>query len=74
MDMEGGEESVSCMERVTWKLTLAYVKQIANWEFAVCLRELKQGLRINLEEWDGENDGREVQEGWDICIPMVDSC
>ena len=39
-----------------------------------CLRELKQGLRINLEEWDGENDGREVQEGWDICIPMVDSC
>ncbi|XDC64506.1 hypothetical protein R6Z07M_015688 [Ovis aries] len=27
-------------------------------EFAVCLRELKQGLCINLEGWDGEGDGR----------------
>ena len=44
------------------------------WEFAVCLRELKQGLCINLEEWDGEGDGREVQEGGDICTPMADSC
>ena len=25
-----GEERVRCMERVTWKLTLPYVKQIAN--------------------------------------------
>ena len=24
------------------------------WEFAVCLRELKQGLCINLEGWNGE--------------------
>ena len=44
------------------------------WEFAVLLRKLKQGLCINLEAWDGEGDGREVQEGGDICIPMVDSC
>ena len=29
---------------------------------------------INLEGWDGERDGREVQEGGDICIPMADSC
>ena len=43
------------------------------WELAVCLRELKQGLCINLERWDGEGDGREVQEGGDICIPMSDS-
>ena len=43
-------------------------------EFAVCLRKLKQGLCINLEGWDGEGDGREVQEGRDICIPMADSC
>ena len=33
------------------------------WEIAVCLRELKQGLCINLEGWDGEGDGREVQKG-----------
>ena len=74
MDMGRGEERMRYMERVTWKLALPYVKQIASWEFAVCLRELKQGLCINLEEWDGEKDGRENQEGWDICIPMVDSC
>ena len=43
-------------------------------EFAVCLRKLKQGLCINLEGWDGEGDGREVQNGGDICIPMADSC
>ena len=35
-------------------------------EFAIWLRKLKQGLCINLEEWDGEGDGREVQKGGDI--------
>ena len=43
-------------------------------EFAVWLRKLKQGLCINLEGWDGEGDGREVQKGRDICISMADSC
>ena len=43
-------------------------------EFAVCLRILKQGLCKNLEGWDGEGDGREVQKGGDICIPMADLC
>ena len=37
------------------------------WEFAVCTRKLKQGLCINLEGWDGEGDGREVQKGY-MCI------
>ena len=40
-----------------------------------------QGLRLNsffllvpvLEGWDGEEDGREVQEGGDTCILMADS-
>ena len=44
------------------------------WECVKWLRELKQGLCNNLEGWDGEGDGREVQEGGDICIPMADSC
>ena len=43
-------------------------------EFAVCLRKLKQGLCINLEGWDGAGDGKEVQKGVGICIPMADSC
>ena len=43
-------------------------------EFAVWLWKLKQGFCINLDGWDGEGDGREVQRGEDICIPMTDSC
>ena len=33
----------------------------SQWEFAVWLRKLKQGLCINLAGWDGEGDGRELQ-------------
>ena len=46
----------------------------SQWEFAVWLRKLKQGLCINVEGCDGEGDGREDQKGGDICIPMADSC
>ena len=45
----------------------------SQWEFAVWLRELKQGLCINLEGCDGEGDGRGVQKGGDIYIPKADS-
>ena len=46
----------------------------SQWEFAVWLRKLKQGLCINLEGWDGAGDGREVQKEGDMCIPTADSC
>ena len=46
----------------------------SQWEFAVWLRKFKPGLSINLEWWDREEDGREVQKGGYICIPMADSC
>jgi len=32
----------------------------SQWGFALCLRELKLGLSINLEWWDGERDGMGV--------------
>ena len=36
----------------------------SQWEFAVCLRELKQELYINLEGWDAkEMGGRFKREG-----------
>jgi len=41
----------------------------SQWEFAVCLRELKQGLCINLKKWEG--DGRQFQKAGNICIPMA---
>ena len=33
-----------------------------------------QGLCDNLEEWDVEGYGREVQEGGDMGVSMADSC
>ena len=68
MEMGKGEERVRCMERVTWKLTLPYVKYIANRNLLP--QETQTGVCINLEMWDG----REVQKGGDICIAMADSC
>ena len=46
----------------------------SQWEFAGWLRKLKQGLCINVEGWDGEEVGRELQKGGDICVPVADSC
>ena len=46
----------------------------SQWEFAVWLRELKQGICNNLEMWNGERDVREVEAGEDICIPTADLC
>ena len=41
MDTGRGEERVRCMEKVTCKLTIPYVKQTAKGkEFAVWLRKL----------------------------------
>ena len=46
----------------------------SQWEFAVWLRKLKEGLCIHLEGWERKGDGREFQKGGDICIPMADLC
>ena len=32
------------------------------------------GARVTLKGWDGEGDGKEIQEGGDISIPMTGSC
>ena len=45
----------------------------SQWEFAVWLRKLKQGLCINLEGWHWEGDGKGGSKGRG-CIPMTDSC
>ena len=56
------------------KTYITMFKIDSQWEFAVWLSKLKQGLCINLEGWGGEEDGKEVQKGGDICIPIADSC
>ena len=45
----------------------------SQWEFAVCLRELKQELYINLEGWDGkEMGGRFKRERTYIYLWLID--
>ena len=61
------------MERATWKHTSPRVEQRANGDL-LCDLELNPVLCASLEGWDGVGDGREVQEGGDICTPVADSC
>ena len=55
MDMGRGEERVSC----NTETSITVCKIESQRESAVCLRKLKQRLRINPEAWDGAGDGRE---------------
>jgi len=68
----GGEREMYGKSNVETYITICEID--SQWEFAVWLRKLKQGLCINLEGWDGEGDRKDVQEGGDICISMADSC
>ena len=54
-----------------WKLIKCKIN--SQWEFAVWLRELKLGLCNNLEVWEWAGAGREIPEGGNICIPIVNS-
>ena len=69
---KGGEGEMYGQSNMETYITICKID--SQWEFAVCLRKLKQGLCINLERWDGDGDGREVQKGGDVFIPMNDSC
>ena len=73
MDVGRGEDWVTYMERVTWKLTLPYVKQIANGNLLYGSGNPNRGS-VSTQGWDWEEEGREVQKGGGICIPMADSC
>ena len=69
----GRKERVGCMERVTWKLTLPYVKQIP-----MGIRCMVQGTQIGALQQPREvgRGGRwkRASEGGDICISISDSC
>ena len=71
---EKGGEGEMYGESITWKLTVPYVKQIANGNLLDEAGNPNQVLCENLEGWDVEGGGREIQEGGDICRPMVNSC
>ena len=59
MDVGEGEEGEDEMYGESNMETYITICKIDSQEvFAVCLRELKQGLRDHLEEWDGRETGR----------------
>ena len=63
MDTAAGEEREGAMYgegNIETYITICKID--SQWKFAVWLRELKQELYDNLEGWDEERDGREVQE------------
>ena len=72
MGRRGAEGEICGKSNMKTYITICKIE--SQGKFAVWLRKLKQGLCINLEGWDGEGDGREVQKEGDICIPMADSC
>ena len=51
---------------------LPYVKQIAGG--TLLCDAGNPVLCDNLKGWDGAGDGRGIQEGGDICMPVADSC
>ena len=68
MDKVGGEEGEGEMYGESdIEIYNSMCKTDSQWEFAVWLRELKQGLCDRLK-------GGEVQEGGDMGVPMADSC
>ena len=63
MDMGGGKKGEGEMYGESQMETyISMCKIDSQWEFVVWLRELKQGLSIILEGWDGAGDWREVQK------------
>ena len=53
---------------------MSIVSQLKKEQCGIGIKMNKQGLCVNLEGWDGERDGRQVQKGGDIYIPMADAC
>ena len=68
---EEGEQDICGESNMEMYNTICKIDSL--WEFAVWLRELKQGLWQD-EGWDEEGDGREVQEGEDMSVPMAHFC
>jgi len=75
MDMGRGEEGEGEMYGESNMETYIAICKIDNQcEFALWLREFKQGLCNKLGGWDGEGAGMDVWEGGDMGLPMADSC
>ena len=72
MDMGRGEERVRCMERVTWKFTLLYVKQIANGNLLYGSGNSNRGsVSIYRDGMGREMGGRFKREGIYVYLWLI---
>ena len=69
MDMGRGKGEMYGKSNMETYITICKID--SQQGFAVWLRKLKQGLCINLEGWDKEGDGRQVQKGGDIYLWLI---
>ena len=51
----GGRREGEMYEESNMETYITVCKIDSQWEFAVCLRNLKQGLSINLKRWNGKD-------------------
>ena len=72
MVMGRGEERVRCMERVTWKLTLQYVKQIADGNLLFGSGNSNQGsVSTQMCGMGKEKGGRFKREGIHVYLWLI---
>ena len=72
MDMGRGEERVRCMERVTWKLTLPYVKWRANGNLLYGSGNSNRGsVSTQRGEMGREMGGRFKREGIHVYLWLI---
>ena len=59
-------------EEGNMEIYITICKIDSQWEFAVCLRKLKQGLCINLEGWGGQRDRKSFKrEGIYVYLCLI---
>ena len=59
-------------EKSNMEIYITICKIDSQWEFAIWLRKLKQGLCINLDKWDGrEMGGRFKREGTYVYLCLI---
>ena len=56
-----------------WNIYITICKIDSHWKVSVWQGNSNQMLCDDPEVWDGAGDGKEGQEGEDICIPEADS-
>ena len=67
---EGREDEMYGESNMKTYITICKID--SQWEFAVCLGELKQGLCINLEWWDeGQMGGKFKSEGMYVYLWLI---